>query len=522
MVTPGNENNCHDKLGEIIQKAKKSAWEIANTPYGFVGKADLDGKPAITQFYFIAPGGKDPNDYNEMVMLDDLVESTENKLVISYQREITDNLKPGFDNPKYKVGLWFRYEDHAFRCSTYLVTQLAQTRVPPYWLITNSPMVITPGHWSVELEELYKEKSFEALTNFVFNSHPDATAIKALPPDNTQPTGYYKVVASDFVNKTNIETFVDTYTPDYVRMFAVADEEQTNIACTLYTTLKLFYCKKTFKPPDQVKWRCWKAQEINSPFSFAITPPMLWYYWKWVYEGEPKIIWVEERKEVYNYKEGVLDMLPMEETNPYYHPFDRARWEKKLEMNDKCYIKEGRIYRVTLELPTNNLETKFSLEEYEIDYDPTSQKFEARGWKKIGEGQDDLMNMSGPLNPWVGTFPLPHKLHSEIVINDQEPNVGGNDFQGRFAINAPQWSLGTILGTGYTPVRGQNINVKLENAGIKVNGMKIDPLNRPWCSGAGYVNYDLRFQTSAPLSPHWGNLFLFIVVPPRYYDYRKG
>ena len=58
-------------------------------------------------------------------MLDDLV--VPGKTVISYQREITE-LAPVLNNPNYRVGLWFRYEDHAFRCSTYLVTQLVMKK----------------------------------------------------------------------------------------------------------------------------------------------------------------------------------------------------------------------------------------------------------------------------------------------------------------------------------------------------------------------------------------------------------
>ena len=35
LVTPGNENNCNDKLGEILQNAKDSLWENRQHPLRF-------------------------------------------------------------------------------------------------------------------------------------------------------------------------------------------------------------------------------------------------------------------------------------------------------------------------------------------------------------------------------------------------------------------------------------------------------------------------------------------------------
>ena len=66
-------------------------------------------------------------------------------------------------------------------------------------------------------------------------------------------------------------------------------------------------------------------------------------------------------------------------------------------MDSTCHLKEGRIYRVRLQLPTNSLETKFWLDEYQINYHKPDQKFIATGWKTIGEGQDDEQNMGGPV-----------------------------------------------------------------------------------------------------------------------------
>ena len=162
--------------------------------------------------------------------------------------------------------------------------------------------VVTPGHYQVELETLYQEKALEAAENHSFIGASDAQTVLEIPPP---VEGYYKIPLFD-----KQQEFVDEYSLKYALMFGVASEEQTNIYCQSSTKVGLYRWKKNPTNPTQLIWVSVACKDAE--FSFDITPPMLWNYWKWIYEGEPYIVWVEERKEIYNYEEGVIDIVPMD------------------------------------------------------------------------------------------------------------------------------------------------------------------------------------------------------------------
>ncbi len=491
----------NDKWGNLIIGTKTSwkqeqlAQQGELTPFGYVGSVSLEGETPLTSFYFTAPDGDNPNDFNETITLPEGA--------VRYKRKI--------ESAQGNIWLYFRYENGNFVCSTILVNEVED---PPAnrlsdWDILYEAKV--DPNWRKNLEEILREVYRSvAHTVLLFNgfSNIDNPPLFPLFGDVYTQGGYYE------------DEFVAFYMKQVTAGLSFADVVSLNLPLPSQVDGNLFsYEEKGGEGEGGEKEKSgdW-AGSGNETIAFNLTDYIADYvdFWPGVFTQLPKRIPaanVQRTDKLEEYIEGVAAQAPP------LHGFDRTRWEKVLKSPQ---IKEGRTYRVSLQLPKGDtLETNFTLEELDFLFDEGKQQFSQESFTLVGKGKDLPEAMGATINVWHGPSPY-HALETEYPFNDQILHQGeGHIFQGKFSLSMegkPWKKVGTALWIGYTPVKDQTIKVLLAEEELKSNGERGD--KKIFFTSPLDISYTIELSSKGGTTPFFEGIQLIVCHPPVFLEYQ--